>query len=417
MAKNFATIYASSNDANALEQKIYIKEETVRGTMVVPANTDFIFHRAGGSHNFSQPVRSSDHKSGRHHTSIIKEKTSTEWSLPTYVSIDETLGAAADTQIDPAMRVLLKSMLGRETTGPLTYSAADDPSTSFSFFEIGDQFAKQSPGNFVESLTMNFPGDGDASFDFAGMGKTQYMCGIGQSTTNNTGGNTVTLQAGEGERFFVGGIVMLIEGDGTTKSADTPLGSPRTVTAIAGDVVTVDGVALGDADGSGGAGTEIYLVYYDPSETGTEATAINNPVTGLSGSVSIVGLSNVDCVRSATITLANNHKLYNDCYGEEGLSNKLFAPNGRLTVELSLVLIMNKDLVGFINSQRNFEGENITIVLGAAAGRRMQVDIPKAIFSVPEVSVPESEIIEVTFTGNCYQSALDAADEITVQFL
>lgn len=415
MAKNFATIFASSNDSNALEQKVYIKEETVRGTMVAPANTDYLFHIAGGSHNFSQPARSSEHKSGRHHTSVILEKSTTEWSLPTYANIDTTLGAAADTQIDPAMRVLLKSMFGSEATSPLVYSTAADPNTSFSFYEIGDQFAKQSPGNFVEGLTMNFPGDGDATWEFSGMGKTQYLVGVGQSTVNNDGGNTFTLGAGQGKRFrSVGSLVMIIEGDGTTRSADTPDGSPRTVTAVAGDVVTLSGAALADADGSGGAGSEVYLVYYEPE---TAPVAINSPVTGLSGSVSIVGLSNQDCVKNATLTMANNHKVYNDCYGTDGLSGPLFAPNGRFTAELSLTLIMNKDLVGFLNDQKDFEGENITIILGDSTGRHMQVDIPKAIFSIPEVSVPESEVIDVVFSGTCYQSALDAADEVTVRFL
>ena len=414
MAKNFANIYNSPNDAVALNQRIFIKEESIRGSLVVPAATDFLFTRNGTSVNFTQPVESSEHKSDRHHTSIIKQKTSTEWSIPMYFNIDESLGAPSNAEIDPAARVLYKSLFGREDTtgGSPVYDTATDPSITFSIYENLDVMAKQVPGAFVEAGNTSFPGDGQATIEFSGMAKTVYNVGIGKSTINNNAGNTITLQTGEGANFPAGGKVMLIKADGTTRSADTPSGSARTVTSVTGNVVTVDGAVLADADGSV---TPIYLTYYEPM---SPITAINNPVTGLEGSITIVGFgSPVDCVRSATINMTNNHEPTDFCYGEEGLGGPLFTPGGRFTAEVTLEINLTKDMVGFINSLRDFTGEDITLVLGDSAGRHMEIAMPKVIFSIPEIPVPDSGTIPVSFTGNAYQTDFDMADEVTLSFL
>lgn len=414
MAKSFSDIYASSNDAIALEQKFFVKEETTRGVFAIPAASDFLFTVAGGTLNFTQPVESSPHRSGRHHTSVIKQKTSTEWSLPLLFNIDTTLGTAQVAEIDPALRVLYKSLMGKEdvTGGSPVYTTGTAPDTTFSLFENGDLWALQAPGAFVESSNASFPGDGNAQSEWSGMAKTALTVGIGKSVTDNNAGNTVEVGVGEGERFPVGAVVMLVGADGVTRSDDTPDGSPRNVTAVVGDVVTLDGAVLADADGSA---ADVYLTYYEPEEP---HVAINDPQTGLQGAITIVGLANAtDCVRSASINMVNNHEVQDFCYGEEGLGGRLFTPGGRFTAEVSLELNLNKDLVSFLNKIKSFEGENIDLILGDVTGRHMKIEMPKAIFAIPEISVPETGTIPVTFTGNAYQSALDAADEVTISFL
>ena len=413
MAKNFANIYASPNDAIALEQKFFLKEESSRGVLVAPTAADFLYTLPGGSVNFTQPIESSPHRSGRHHTNIIKQKTSTEWSIPSFFNIDTLLGAPSVAEIDPAMRLLWKSLMGKEdiTGGSPVFTSETPPDITFSIFENGDLWALQAPGAFVEANNVSLPGDGQAQNEWSGMAKTAYTVGIGQSNADNNAGNTITLETGEGERFPIGAMVMLTEADGTTRSADTPTGLPRLVTNVVGDVVTVDGAALADADGSG---TPIYLSYYEPVEP---HVAINDPQVGLTGSITIVGLGSADCVRSATINMVNNHEVQDFCYGEEGLGGRLFTPGGRFTAEIGLELNLNHDLVEFLNRIRNFDGEDITLILGDATGRHMQIEVPKAIFPVPEISVPDTGTIPVSFTGNAYQTALDAADEVTVSFL
>lgn len=413
MAKNFATIYASGNDAVALNQRIFIKEETTRGVIALPLATDFFFHLEGASADFTQPVESSPHKTGRHHTSVIKQKTQTEWSIPTFFNIDTTLGAASTAEIDPALRVLWKSMMGREQAGPpLVYDAANDPSITFTIFENLDVMAKQVPGCAVDTANHSFPGDGQAQTEWAGMAKTAYNVGLGKSITDNNAGNVITLtDAAEATRFPVGGKVMLIEANGTTRSADTATGTARTVTDVTGADVTVDGAVLADADGSV---TPIYLCYYEPAEP---ITAINNPQTGLQGSVTIAGLPSAMCVRSATVNMANNHEWEDFCFGKEGLGDTIFTPAGRLTVEVSLEINLTKAMVGYLNGLREFTGEDITLVLGDAAGRRLQLEFPKVIFSVPPIPVPATGTIPISFTGTAYHTTNGAADEVTASFL
>jgi len=409
MAKNFKSIYDSQNDAIALEQKFFIVEESTRGVFAVPTAADFLFTLSGGSVNFTQPVESSPHRSGRHHTSVIKQKTSTEWSLPTFFNIDTTLGQSV-AEIDPALRVLWKSLMGKEdiTGGSPVYTSGEAPDITFSLYENGDLWAVQAPGSFVESNNATFPGDGQSQMEWAGMSKTALTVGIGNSLIDNSSTSTVTVQAGEGVRFPVGAKLMLIDSaDGVTR-LDATAATPLTVVSVTGDVVTVDTPIVT-------ALTDTILAYYEPEEP---HVAINDPQTGLQGSITIVGLSNVtDCVRSAGINMVNNHELQDFCYGEEGLGGRLFTPGGRFTAEVTLELNLNKDLSGFLNKIKDFTGEDITLILGDATGRHFQLEVPKAIFSIPEISVPDTGTIPISFTGNAYQTALDAADEVTASYL
>ena len=410
MAKNFADIYNDVNDSIALEQKFFIKEETLRGTQVDPAGADFFFTLTGGSTNFQRPLESSPHRSGRHHTSVIKQKTSTEWSIPTFFNIDTSV-AAGTSEIDPAIRVLHKSMFGKEdTTTGVLYNTATVPNTTFTILENGDKWAKQTFGAFVESAEMSFPGDGQAQTTWSGMAKSSNLIGVGKTTTDNNLSNDIVLQAGEGQRFRVGGHVMLVEADGTTRSADTPDGSPRIITAIATDTITVDGAALADADGSV---VDIYLSYYEPETP----VAINEPQVGLVGSITIAGFSALDCIRSATLSCANNHELQDNCFGEEGLGGNLFVPGGRFTAEVSLEINLNETLLELLNKIRDdISGESVTLILGDSSTRHLEVSIPQAVFQVPEISVPDTGPIPVTISGNAYQSDIDQADEISIHY-
>jgi hypothetical protein len=410
--KNYADIYNSTNDAIALEQKWYIKEETTRGTLIAPTDSDFFFTLGGGSIEFSQPFESSPHRSGRHHTNIIKKKKECSFGFSSFFNIDTSLGAASTAEIDPAMRVLFKSLLGKEdTVSGLKYTATV-PNLTFSLYECGDKFARQARGGFVMGGNMQFPGDGEASVEWSGNAKDALYLGIGKSVTNNTGGNTVTLAAGDGDLFrqAIGGLVMIIEANGTTRSTDTPNGTPRSIVSVTGDIVLLSGATLADADGSG-VSAPVYLAYYEPAT----ATAINDPQTGLVGTASIASIGSV-CARSIGINIQNDHELVNYCYGHDALDAPFYVPGSRLTAEVTMELNLNKELLKFFNRVQGFEAQVVEVVLGAAAGRRLDIDMPKVFFPVPSFALPDTGSIPVTFTGNAYQTALEAEDEISVHF-
>lgn len=410
MAKNYAAIYESGNDSTSLDQRFYAKIETAgRGVMAIPGNTDFFWTLGGGSIAYSQPQESSPHRSGRHHSDSIKKKKETTFSFSTYFNIDESLGAASSAQIDSANRLLFKSLLGKEVTSPnLKYTAEAAPSVTFSLFECGDFWARQAPGSFIQGGNMSFPGDGEARVEWTGASKEALFIGIGKSTVDNEGGNTVTVQAGEGDSFRVGGAVMLIKDDGVTRSSDTAAGTARLITAIAGDVITLSGAPLADADGSA---DPVYLCYYEPDAP----AAINNPVTGLVGSMSIAGVS-LSAFRNATLNIQNNHELANYYYGTDGLAGPMFVPASRMTGTLTVEVNLNAEVQRLFNRVQDFQAQEFNLVLGSASGRRLEIFCPKVKFATPAISIPDTGSVPVSFEGPCYQTGLDQADEVQVEF-
>ncbi len=412
MARNYAAIYNSTNDSSALDQAFYLKAESAKGTFNPATPTDFLYTLGGGSISFAQPFESSPHRSGRHHTGIIKKKKECSWNFSTFFNIDTSLGSASSAEVDAPVRTLFKSLMGSENVSAgAVYTSSTAPDITFSLFEVGDKWSRQCRAAFVTGGNMQFPGDGEATVEWTGSAKDALLIGIGKSIVDNDGANTVTLQSGEGERFQVGGLVMLIEANGSTRSADTPASSARTITAIAGDVVTLSGAVLADADGSGGS-APIYLCYYEPATK----TAINNPITGLTGSITIAGVTN-PCFRSASLNVQNDHELADYCYGSDSLAAPFFTAGSRMTAELSVEMNLNDEIIALFNRVQGFEAQDIEVVLGDASGRHFKLELPKVFFPVPEFSVPETGSIPVEFTGIAYQTALDAADEVTASFI
>lgn len=412
MAKNYAAIYNSTGDSSALNQRVFLKLEPTRGVMTIPGNSDFVYQLGGSSLNFSQPINPSPVRSDRDNVSTIKEKKSLEWSLPSLVMINTLLGTPQSAEVDPAIRLLYKSGLGSEDlVGGAKYNSSTIPDVTFSYFEIGDMWAKQARGCFVDQIEISLPGDGQSQHNFSGMGAESLLVGIGKSTANNTA-NTLTLQAGEGSRFPVGSKIMLIESNGTTLSADTPTGTARTVTSKTGDVLTVDGAVLADADGSG-VGAPLYVVYFEPQAP----VAINDPQTGLQGTFVSTSIPGNPCIRAATITIANQHEAVNYCWGEDALSGALFVPANRLNVTVSIEMNLNHNLVEFYNAVQTFEAQDLVFRLGDTSKRYLEIEMPKVIFNVPQISVPDTGSIPVSFEGTAYASAGGAGDAIQVRFI
>ncbi len=412
MSRNYASIYNFTGDSSALDQAFYLVAESTKGQLQAPQPADFIFTLGGGSISFNQPFESSPHRSGRHNLNVIKKKKVTSWMFSTYFNIDETLGSPSSAEVDPAVRTLFKSLLGFEdTSAGAVYDSSVPPDVTFTLFEVGDKWCRQCRAAFVNGGNMKFPGDGEAMVEWSGNAKDSLFIGIGKSVIDNSAGNTVTLGTGEGDRFQVGGLVMIIKADGTTRSSDTAANSSRTITDISTDVITLSGSPLADADGSG-MGAPIYLCYYEPATK----TAINNPVTGLTGSIAISGVTN-PCFRAATLNVQNNHELADYCFGSDSLASPFFIPGSRLTAELSIEMNLNDEIIAFFNRVQGFEAQDITVNLGDVSGRYFKLELPRVFFPVPEFKVPETGSIPVTFTGNAYETAIDEADEVTASFI
>jgi hypothetical protein len=419
MAKNFATNYNKTGDSIALNQSIFLVEETVKGTFSPPTDSDFAYTIAGSSITHTQPVTPTPHRTGRHNTDSYAEKKTTEWELPLLVNIDTSLGAPALTEIDAPVRVLWKSLLGNEDTagGSPVFDSSVDPDITFSFYENGDVWAHQVRGSFVESLSFDAPGDGVPQMNFSGAGADRVRVGIGRSVVDNSGGSTFTCGVvSEAKRFPVGAQVMYIIGDGVTRSTATPNGTYATVTATdpTTGIVTVSIPLPADMDATLDPDSQVFLAYAEPESP----TGISDVQSGLVGSVSIDGLGgSVACVRNFSLTLNNNHERVSYCYGTDGLATPFFVAGSRLSVELSVEMNLNDDTVEWLYDLDQFSSQDIDFVLGDAAGRHMKIDLPKIIFNIPSTTVPEEGSIPFTADGVGYQTSLGAADEVTVSYL
>jgi len=416
MARNFKTLYdddAAGSDSSALVQKFYVKEEASRGVFVTPASTDFIFTMPGSSVNFSRPVASSDHRSGRGHLKVNKQKSITNFTLSTGFNIDTTLGAAGAAEIDLGMRWLHKSLFGTEDTAAGPKYTRGTPSTFATILENGDVWGKQSVGSFVMTSAWDLPGDGNAKQEWTGNAKTTVYAGIAKLTTaDHDGANTFIVESGQGKRFQVNARIMFIEADGSTRSADSPDGTPRVITSITGDSIVTDGAVFADLDASG---AEIFAAFYEPE---TAVAPINDEIVGLDGSLTIAGFTALNCIKSLNLTFDNGHKLQDDCFGESGLGGSLFVAGGRMTIGVNMDINLNATLLGFINQIiDDVTGEDIAIVLGDTSTRHLAIDMDRVIFNVPEVTPPAEGDIPVSLASAAVvQSALEADDEITVEY-
>lgn len=417
MAKNYADLYNSPNDSIALEQRFYLRKELNAGVLAGPGNSDFFYTLPGGSISYNQPFDSSMHRSGRHHLNIIKKKKELTFSLKQYFNIDTTMGSPGTGEIDQAVRTLFTSLLGKEDIGggSPVYTSAAAPSITFSLYEVGDRWARQARGCFLQDGTLDFPGDGEATIDFTGAGKDALFAGIAKCTSTVAGGNIFHGLTGDGAQFVVGAIVMVVKADGVTRSADKTYSTPgtgyRTITAINGDDITVDGAAF-TSDSDGSSGSPSYLVYFEPPAP----TAINNPVTGLVGSAVFVGLPNTQAIRKTSLKISNNHELVNYVYGKDSLAVPFFVPGNRMTCEVSVEMNLNRNVLAFFNQVQSFQAKDLTFILGDSSSRYFQAVLPSIRFPVPAFQVPDTGSVPITFTGNAYETALDAADEITAGF-
>lgn len=433
MAKNFKAIYEGGNDASAMNQTFFLKKETTRGTIIAATGSDFLYTLSGGGVNFTQPFELSPHRSGRHANNIIRQKTSSEWSLQTFVNIAQKQASPNETKdslyttsgVDVAIQTLWEAMLGKaydlqmdgttptgdDTDGGIRrYTPEADPAITFTLFENLDHMAKQAVGCFVNQVELSMPGDGQAQMNWSGNAKTVYHAGIGK--VKAIVANEIELDdVDEARRFDVGAMVMVVTSDGVTRRVGT--------TTVTASDWTTGKVTVAAAPAATAAGD--FLCYFEPATQ----TGIDNPQTGLIGEITIASLPTLSCVRSATLTLNNNHELVDYCFGTDGLSGPLFVPGGRLEATLSIELNLNANLVEFMKRVRELEAQDITLRVGPKQSgtptivenkHHLLVKCPKVQFNVPAISVPESGSIPVSFEGTCLQTALDEADEVTVEY-
>jgi hypothetical protein len=363
-------------------------------------DTDFLLYTSGGP-TFSQPIESNAHRSGRFHTGIVKAKKVVEWNASTYVNMSGTAGDS----IDPAVRLLWKSLLGTEEVVASTAIRYRQglPAFTFSLVRVSTIFAEYYTGCYVKDMTMTFPGDGPATCEWSGMGSTRKIAGIAKLSAGVTADDDLVLQAGETDRFDVGAPVMVVDADG------------RTILAGADGSLLIDAISSGTALSLSANVTALINSYLVPWHPGAVQQSGRDAIfTDLVGSFKLKSAGASICATNISLTFTNDHVDLSNCFGVD--HNEGFAAANRLTMTLAVTLDLSNENFAEVVQSQTFAGFDPEIILGSASGRNLKITAPKWIPAVPAIEVPENGITPITLEGQLYQSAPGAQDPVLVQF-
>ena len=235
---------------------------------------DFFLYTTGGI-NFSQPVESNPHRTGRFHSDVIKSKKVVEFDMDAMLNMD---GNAGDS-LDNAIRLLYESMTGSETVVPSTSIDYEQalPNFTFSVVKASTIFAEYFTGAYVKDYTLTAPGDSPVTQKFTGMGSDGSIAGIGQLDGAVVSSATVTLVSApyaHAERFTEGARVMAVDTDGRTilYGADGLL-QVNAVDVALNQITLSSAIDLADA---------AYIVFWHPGAM--QQTGRDNIYTDLEGS-------------------------------------------------------------------------------------------------------------------------------------
>jgi hypothetical protein len=366
---------------------------------------DFLLYTTGGA-KFEQPIETSPHRTERFHSGFIRKKTMCDFDITTMINMAGTAGNS----LDSAVKLLLKSVFGRETT---TLGVAIDyeqsiPSTYFTLVRASTIFAEYYTGAYCKDFTLTVPGDAPGTMQFTGRAAFASIAGIGLIDAPVVASNVVTLSNApykHVERFSAGARVMVVAADGRTitHGADGSI-------YITSENQLLDTVTLSVAvDAAAGA----YLTFWHPGAV--QATARDNIYTDLYGTFKFKSTGIPVCATNISLNCVNDHFDRDNCFGSQG--NEGFVAANKMTMTLECTLDLSGDNIGDLVQARKFGGFSPELLIGDGIGRSLLLTAPKWVTNVPAVELPESGTTSYTFSGVLYQSAPGARDPLLMSFV
>jgi len=363
---------------------------------------DFFLYTTGGI-NFTQPIETNNHRTGRFHSGIIKSKKVVEFSMDAMLNMS---GNAGDS-IDTALKLLYKSVFGKETTTPLTSIKYEQglPNLTFSVVKASTIFGEYYDGAYAKDWTLTAPGDSPVTQSFTGMGSDGKIAGIGVLNGAVAASASVVLDATHSQRFESGARVMIVDADGRTIKAGYD-GSLAINSVDTGTETLVLSSAI-DANNAD------LLVFWHPGAV--QQTARDAIFTDLEGSIKLNASGAAICATNIELSAVNDHIDLSNCFGDD--KNKGFAAGNRATWTLSVTLDLSNENMADLVQARKFGGFSPEIIIGDVSGRHLKITAPRWIVSVPAIELPENGTTSYTFEGNLYQSSPGSRDPIAIEFL
>jgi len=352
----------------------------------------------------SQPFKPSMHKTGRQPTNIIKEKIKSEGDLELYFN----LGSGVTPTLDTPVALLLEAIMGRKTTtgSSIVFDSYYSQDKYFSIVQSNNMFSRSFSGGYPKSLTIALPGDGEAKLTMPIKARNGLYASIAKLSAAVSDTEVVIVEAGESNRFEVGARVMVVDDDGRTIVG----GATGAITVLSrtdvSNIVTLSEHVTVDDDG--------YLVFWAPHVLDVSGT--DNPTTTLTGTVSFDGgTTPVEEIRNVEITFDPKFEDQDAYYGAD--SNRGRVVSDRSDIKAAIDLVMSASQISKVINAKEFESVNINVVLGAAAGRRVEFDLPKMYIEVPDMELPETGTVVAKLSGFAMQSAAGMMDALTISYL
>jgi hypothetical protein len=380
--------------ALANQEQVFVKKETVEGTLVYPSATNMLLAvGAASTDQENEFLEDAQIRARRSRLTPIKGRTNPgAWSLRTYIKPSGTAGTA------PEADVLWECGLGKKTPDPgvkTTYSLDSTSNLpSFSMLRKVGHTVFFLAGCTVNQIELDISGGAIAESGFSGEFMKWWMAGESVLTAAAVAADP-HIHVADATRFSTEKAKINI-------GSDTNGGAGYLITAVnySTNIVSITpNVVTGANNGSAVTG------WYP-----TSGVEVGAPVHGKIGNLTIDSTRAI--ILTSKITINNGIKYYTD------LKNGLMYPTiygapGFRQVQGSIQLYFYKNMPGYFYRSDYQIQDALIIDAGSVSGKIFEVSCPRIEYTSPKISGDTEIMMELAFNA---VGSVSGDDEISVVF-
>jgi hypothetical protein len=369
------------------EEMVFVKPESVFGTLLHPAGTDAIKVLKADFGFTQERVDLPEKGSSRSIIKRVTRRKKVDWSIEKYLLPSGTAGTKPDDSD------LWKALFGSETTPSSTvlYQLLAEPALSLSLFHDFGPHREAICGAVPTKWGLKWGGGDEPKVTFGGEAKDHYLCGSDVLAAEVTSSASIVVT--DARRFAVGMLVKV--GTETNGGAGFLI---DTITYATNTIVLHSAVTHQLATAA------VIPLPYTPTTTGSVIPIIVGTVKFGSTTIYITG---------GSFDVDQKIKMRNDEFGS-AVARGYRQPEFR-DVRCSLDLYFESGAAAWLNAAKLFTPQDIEVVLGDTSGYKVRIDANQVEFDIPKAAVPESDETTITLAGKCLGST--GEDELTVTFL
>jgi hypothetical protein len=357
---------------------------------------------------FDIPREDSPSRSGRSVVARLSGKKTVDVKVEAHI-IPGTPDGFGNPTLPPMHPLILSAFGDVDLSNPaeIKYKLSRFNGNSTRILEEATHYSRIAVGCIADKLSFTLPGDGKAQMSMEGFAQDAYIAGESNLVAATIAGNDISVTVGHGFRFELDSYVDVIDGT----DGNTVIASARKVTAVVGDLVTLDGAPFSASIGD-------FAIGHAP---GTYAPITSEyALLGLKGTFNVAGFAIGDCeLISAEIGLTNNYTKKDFLYGTDKICG--FIPDKRREVSVKLEVLLNKDTLSFYMRNKQFVAEELTITLEpqripgpaftSSVGRTWEFYLPKVEFNIPPIANEADAYVTLSLEGKALAPSANQLDE------